>query len=387
MRDIGTLLQGVSAGLSGDLPQFNAMQDQRKMFAKQEQEQEQQKQQALSKERYVAMVQDAYQLQKLIGAGKMDAAVKLLDNRINSINELGGDPSDSLRVKDLLVSGDPAKFAQLQKGLQDSVDAGAIFWQPPEAAQMSPAEAEKAKLAREKFEWQKNNPSAAATGQSPASIQEIEYYNSLPEGAEKEAVGRKIGMLSKQGEDISAYSEKALGTAIDLSVKSQSDAVKYRSIADDLRANAASMKDGKMSQINEAIKAFTGGEDGITALRKSAMQVVNSEAIKSLPPGSATEKDVDLALAPLPTANADPVYIANWLDAISRINEKAAEYQNFKAEFISQNNGLKTRSGESLISAWRKQQEEGMRSAPAGATPGIAPSSATGQTVNWNDLP
>ena len=377
MRDIGTLLQGVSAGLSGDLPQFNAMQDQRKMFAKQEQEREQQKQQALSKERLTAIVQDAYHLQRLIGLGKMDAAVKLVDNRIESINKLGGDPTDTLQAKELLTSGDPAKFQQLQKILQDTVDAGAIFWQPPEAERMSPYQEAQIGLKEKELDWKMKNPAAGSAGQTPASIQEIAYYNSLPEGAEKEAVGRKIGMVSKQGEDISAYSEKALGTAIDLSVKSQSDAVKYRSIADDLRANAASMKDGKMSQINEAIKAFTGGEDGITALRKSAMQVVNSEAIKSLPPGSATEKDVDLALAPLPTANADPVYIANWLDAISRINEKAAEYQNFKAEFISQNNGLKTRSGESLISAWRKQQEEGMRSAPAGATTEIAPKSAT----------
>jgi hypothetical protein len=171
MADIGTMLQAVSAGLSGNLPQFNMQQDQRRMIAQQEQEAQQQKQQMLSKERYAAMVQDAYQLQKLIGGGKMGAAVKLLDNRIESINKLGGDPFDSLRVKDLLVSGDPAKFEQLQKGLQETVDAGAIFWQPPEAAQMSPAEAEKAKLARDKFEWEKNNPDARGDSEGVQSSQ------------------------------------------------------------------------------------------------------------------------------------------------------------------------------------------------------------------------
>ena len=387
MRDIGTLLQGVSAGLSGDLPKFNAMQDQRKMFAKQEQEQEQQKQQALSKERLTAIVQDAYHLQRLIGLGKMDAAVKLVDNRIESINKLGGDPADTLQAKELLTSGDPAKFQQLQKILQDTVDAGAIFWQPPEAAQMSPADAEKAKLAREKFEWQKNNPSAGAAGQTPASIQEIAYYNSLPDGAEKEAVGRKIGMISKEGAVLSPYAEKQIDLSGTDAARLGSEASRYDSIATDLEQQAQNMPSGKLSAFNEMIKSFTGNEDDITSLRKKALQVVNTEAIKNLPAGSATEKDVEMAVAPLPSQNADPIYIAKWLKSIANLNRKASEFAEFKANFISENGSVRTKSGESLIAAWKRQQEEGMRSAPSGATPGIAPSSATGQTVNWNDLP
>jgi hypothetical protein len=386
MSNIGTLLQAVSAGLSGNLPQFNAQQDQRRMIEQQEQEAQQQKQQMLSKERYAAMVQDAYQLQKLIGGGKMGAAVKLLDNRIESINKLGGDPSDSLRVKDLLVSGDPAKFEQLQRGLQETVDAGAIFWQPPEAERMTPYQQAQIDLKREQFDFKKQNPAMAAQGQAPASIQEIEYYNSLPEGAEKEAVGRKLNMISREGMDLSAYAEKQLDMASTDAAEASSAASRYMTLADQIKSSA--MSGGLKSTWTEYIKEQTGNQDEVTGLRKQAMQIVNSEAIKNLPPGPATDRDIEMVRAPFPTEKASPEYVANWLSAVARLNEKRAQFSEFKANFISENGSLRTRSGESLISSWRKQQQEQMKSAPTGATQGIANPAATGQTqtVNWADL-
>jgi hypothetical protein len=377
MANIGTLLQAVSAGLSGNLPQFNAQQDQRRMIEQQEQEAQQQKQQMLSKERYAAMVQDAYQLQKLIGGGKMGAAVKLLDNRIESINKLGGDPSDSLRVKDLLVSGDPAKFEQLQRGLQDTVDAGAIFWQPPEAERMTPYQQAQIDLKREQFDFKKQDPAMAAQGQAPASIQEIEYYNRLPEGPEKEAVGRKLNMISREGMDLSAYAEKQLDMASTEAATASADASRYMTLADQIKQSA--MSGGLKSTWTEYIKEQTGNQDEVTGLRKQAMQIVNSEAIKNLPPGPATDRDIEIVRAPFPTEKASPEYVANWLSAVARLNEKRAQFSEFKANFISENGSLRTRSGESLISSWRKQQQEQMKSAPAGATQGIAPPAATGE--------
>jgi hypothetical protein len=110
------------------------------------------------------------------------------------------------------------------------------------------------------------------------------------------------------------------------------------------------------------------------------MQIVNSEAIKNLPPGPATDRDIEMVRAPFPTDKASPEYVANWLSAVARLNEKRAEFSEYKANFISENGSLRTRSGESLISSWRKQQQEQMKSAPTGATQGIANPAATGKS-------
>jgi hypothetical protein len=248
----------------------------------------------------------------------------------------------------------------------------------PQENGMSAYEQEKAKLAREKFEWQKNNPSATAAGQAPASIQEIQYYNSLPEGAEKEAVGRKLNMISREGMDLSAYAEKQLDMASTEAAEASSAAGRYMTLADQIRSSA--MSGGLKSTWTEYVKEQTGNQDEVTGLRKQAMQIVNSEAIKNLPPGPATDRDIEMVRAPFPTEKSSPEYVANWLSAVARLNEKRAQFSEFKANFISENGSLRSRSGESLIASWRKQQEEIMKSAPKEETQEKAPKSPTGKT-------
>ena len=202
-------------------------------------------------------------------------------------------------------------------------------------------------------------------GDVPASLQEIAYYNSLPEGAEKEGVGRKFGLISREGQQLSSYTDKALGEAIDSSNSLSSDAGRYRAIASDLMANAKNMKVGALSSMSEYVKDFTGGQDDITSLRKQALQIVNGEAIKNLPAGSATEKDVAMAVAPLPKENADPVYIAKWLQSFANLNEKAAEYNAFKANYISEKGHQRD-----LLSAWKNRNGGKSQSAqPANTQP------------------
>lgn len=200
-------------------------------------------------------------------------------------------------------------------------------------------------------------------GDIPASLQEIAYYNSLPEGAEKEGVGRKFGLISREGQQLSSYTDKALGEAIDSSNSLSSDAGRYRAIASDLMANAKNMKVGALSSMSEYVKEFTGGQDDITSLRKQALQIVNGEAIKNLPAGSATEKDVAMAVAPLPKENADPVYIAKWLQSVANLNEKAAEYNTFKANYISEKGHQRD-----LLNAW-KNRNAGKYQQPANTQP------------------
>lgn len=384
-KNVATMLGGFGAGYSGKGGQYLAGLE----AQKQTQMIEAQRQQQLSEERKRAMIQDAYGMLGLLEQGKVEPAVRLGNNRLEAIKRLGGDPSDTQEIMGMITSGDPAQFAKAKEELRTLVDAGIAggYLQLPEQPQMTPFEEEKAKLAREKFEWQKQNPSAAAAGQTPASIQEIAYYNSLPEGPEKEAVGRKIGMISREGMNLSPYAEKQIDMASTEAAQASSDAGRYLTLADQIRQ--ASMSGGLKSTWSEYLKEQTGNQDEVTSLRKQVLQIANSEAIKNLPPGPATDRDIDMVRAPFPTEKSSPEYVANWLGAVARLNEKRAQFAEFKANFISENGSLRNRSGESLIAVWKRQQEEGMRSAPTGATQGIAPPSATGQsqTINWADLP
>lgn len=205
---IAQALGGFSAGLQGNGAQYSAMLDQREMLDREKRMQNE----ALSKDRLTAMVKDSYGVKTLLEGGKTDAALKLLKNRIDHINKLGGDPTDTKSVYDQLVSGDPTQFAAAQKTLTDVVDAGVAggLWAPPQesleskkfTAQQDQFKQEM-KLKREEFDWKKANPNAGVmrNDQSSANIREIEYYNRMPEGPAKEAAGRKLGLMPNWGYD------------------------------------------------------------------------------------------------------------------------------------------------------------------------------------------
>ena len=218
---------------------------------------------------------------------------------------------------------------------------------------------DKAELAlreREVAVKERDSRNGGGAGETPASLKEIAYFNSLPEGPQKEAVGRKIGMISKEGEKLSAFAEKAIADSADAANASRSSAARYTTLADNLR-NATKMSGGIKGTWGEWIKEQTGNQDELTALRKEALGITNSEAIASLPPGPATDRDIEMAKAPFPTEKSDPKYVADWLSAVSRLQQKKAEYAEFKADFISKN-GTVRGDGKSLSSAWKESQKQ-----------------------------
>lgn len=82
---IGQALQGFGAGVAGKGPEFVQQLDDR---------------------RKAAMAQDAYAVQQALQRNDIPTAMSLIDNRVEHLGRLGGDPSDTLRVRQKIASGD-----------------------------------------------------------------------------------------------------------------------------------------------------------------------------------------------------------------------------------------------------------------------------------------
>lgn len=209
-----------------------------------------------------------------------------------------------------------------------------------------------------------------------------EYQRLLKDDPESaEAFGRAAGFVTQEGQDLSAFAEKQLAEASDEFSTASAASGRYVNLANNLRKSAAS--GGLKSTWTEYLKEQTGNQDEITALKKEAQSISNSEAIKNLPPGPATDRDIQIVMAPFPTEKANPEYVSNWLEAMSRLNQKRAQYAEFKADFIAEHGSLRDNKGNSLASAWKtmqKQTEQG-GSGEGAMTPGIAPASVTGETA------
>jgi hypothetical protein len=206
------------------------------------------------------------------------------------------------------------------------------------------------------------NPNAPEN-RPTANAQDLATYKAMKRAGDPDAegFGRSIGIVSKEGEKLSSFAEKAISDSADAANVARSSAARYTTLADNLR-KASGMSGGLKSTWGEYLKEQTGNQDEITALRKEALGITNSEAIASLPPGPATDRDIEMAKAPFPTEKSDPKYVADWLGAVSRLQQKKADYAEFKAEFIAQTGSVR-KDGKSLSSAWKESQKSAQPSA------------------------
>jgi hypothetical protein len=238
----------------------------------------------------------------------------------------------------------------------------------------------------------------SATGATPASIQEIEYYERLkatnPEAAEKfarsrgyvdspreqaqtpqeknmqryqqmvadgdpnaEAFGRSAGLVSKEGMQLSARAETEIQGAVQQAEDNAVNVTKYLDLASRFRDSDISGGIlGVGGSWREALKSVVGSQDEVTRTISSWQKIRSGEAIASLPQGPATDADIRLALKPLPE-NANAEYTDSYLRGLAKVAEYKAEFAQAKADFVSENGSLRTKDGQNFGKVWGEQRK------------------------------
>lgn len=294
-----------------------------------------------------------------------DAFVQKLKGRIDYLRANNRPSAESESLLEQYLAGDVAGVKNNLKGVAGALvgtgnlDAKAYEYAfgPPEE-KISALDREKLDLEKQKIGLMRQNNAATIAGTMGGTSNQKDwntYQNLLKtDPAAAKAFGRAAGFESKEGQQLTGFSEKQISTASDEYNNASSAAGRYATLAEQIRAK--SIGGGLPSSWAETLKDLSGNQDEITQLKRSVMEVVNSEAIKALPPGPATDRDIALVREPFPTARANGEYIANWLGAVARLNEKRAQYAEHKAQFIAQNGGQRNSQGETVLSSWKKLQ-------------------------------
>jgi hypothetical protein len=87
----------------------------------------------------------------------------------------------------------------------------------------------------------------------------------------------------------------------------------------------------------EDLKKRFGGQDPVSWARAQAMQTRNLLQMEQLPPGAASEKDVELVMAPAPPDNANKETWRAYIAANQRVQRAIADYHGFKAKYLNDN--------------------------------------------------
>lgn len=140
------------------------------------------------------------------------------------------------------------------------------------------------------------------------------------------------------------------GTEIDESARKIMNAATETAISSDLTAsqadNLATMfakyrpAGGWTARGWESIKKATGEEDIDTRLKQEYTKLRNTDVLRNLPPGVASDKDIEIALAAFPDTNANPDNIVSFLRGMAKLQRYTSAVSKAKAEWVNQNGSL-----------------------------------------------
>lgn len=106
-------------------------------------------------------------------------------------------------------------------------------------------------------------------------------------------------------------------------------------LADDLE-RAGDIGGGKGSTFSEFLKTQLGTQDDVTEFRRRYNAIRSSEAVQNLPPGVASDKDIELALKGFPAENAPKEQLLAFLRGAQKLASFRARFNEEKSRFISE---------------------------------------------------
>ena len=115
-----------------------------------------------------------------------------------------------------------------------------------------------------------------------------------------------------------------------------------------------SFTSGAFGALEKTVKGFLGIGDSETLTKKDFAAFSQVEALKLLPPGSASNVEFLTALSTVPDANSSKEVILSYLQSNLKAATMSSDFNKFKAQYMANNGGLSVNA----IDEWRKQLPE-----------------------------
>ena len=128
---------------------------------------------------------------------------------------------------------------------------------------------------------------------------------------------------------------------------SKQQAEQFNSLSN--RINDIGTSWGSLGSFNEWLKKSTGSQGAVSELRQEFTRLRNTAAVQSLPPGPATDKDIQMVLSGFPSDTSDPKVISSFLRGMAKMQDLDASVQSAKVDWMSQNKGSLGRAPSAFI--------------------------------------
>lgn len=120
-------------------------------------------------------------------------------------------------------------------------------------------------------------------------------------------------------------------------------------------------RSGFQGTMAEAWKRNFGGMDAQSYAKTQYVDLRNTGVLNRLPPGAASDSDIQLVMAGVPPENAPKEILVRYIAGLEKIAQIEAQEANFRVDYLSQN---PVRGLVGYQDAWRDAQRQFMQPAP-----------------------
>ena len=245
-------------------------------------------------------------------------------------------------------------MAQADKAVADAVTAQATATNAAEKAAAdaakATADAQKAKVQAqyaEKVELANLEKTGWDVKNLKSQISDRSARLNLDAQTTAATVAEKMSSLQKNLNDIPSDTRKLINESATLAATSKQSADQFNDLAKRLDASGGGY--GVFSSASDFLKKGAGFQGGMTQLRQEYTRLRNTAAIKSLPPGPATDKDIAMALKGFPSENASATDLSSFLRGMAKLQDVDASINNAKTDWLANNRGTLTRAKDTFV--------------------------------------
>lgn len=286
-----------------------------------------------------------------LNSGRPDIASKVLQDRITAMKNAGQDTSSEQNMLTLLQSDPTNGPKQLQGMLGYSLAA----LDPKFAENHSKLTILPADVAAKQAGANKDNAEAAAIPVRAENDTTRANADALNAEANSRNISSQIldraGRLGLDKDRLTSETQLKLyelgqkqGQLTDSAIKIVNEAAGASVAADQSAGQALDLANrlekegggfGALSSAGEWIKKVTGNQDAMTSMRQEYARLRNTAAMKSLPPGPASDKDIAMAMQGFPPDTADAGTMASFLRGVAKMQQREAVFEDARAQWVN----------------------------------------------------
>lgn len=183
----------------------------------------------------------------------------------------------------------------------------------------------------------KNNAAMYGLGEKKRQFDEEMSYNKERDKVRQAQFDKELKMRGEDKVFASQVKEQAK-VSNDL-YSSETSATKAEFLANEMEEFAKTAPGGLRAQAETIFRNNTGLRGRVEVMRTKAAQVINTQVINNLPPGVASDRDIELARQGVANpATATVQELMEYMQAVSKIERGHAMYLSAKMEYMDNNN-------------------------------------------------